>query len=689
MRDELIERKIELLEKNLTYKKDPFMLLELCLLYDKIDNFVEAHKKFDELVSSYSTFLKGWFFRLFFLVKWGRKENFFDMIHRYFFYKFLEELPSSYLVSFNDIQKNIKLFRDVIDNVNKALNFNPNSVNDLLIKAASLYFLGNEEYEEIFDRLISNFLDNFKVLYLYILVNVDKSDYSKAIVYLRKLLEKNPTFDEGYLLLGYVYLKQNIFNHAINYLKKSAELNEKNPAPSILLAKHLIMLERYDEAIEILYNKAKMANPNNPRVYYYLAKAYKGKNEYEKALKLYENLQIFNYQTPEIKKEIADIYMIMGDYRKAYNILMDLKEHSILFDEELYEKLIIVNERLGNLEQALFLVNEALAYEEKINFIHLGAKIAFRKADFDTAYKLYKKLLQYSPRNFEALYFLGIIELSKMKFGISEKYLEEAVNIDPTKNEVKYFLALNYAFQDKMDKSIEILNKVRDSIKDSLKARLISFNLASAYSFLGDVKKTEEFLYEAVADFITHLKNISEQDILFYTTLLFQTKVVYEASKNNKDLEESQAQAIQAMLDAIQAKDNYTKDHTQRVTIVSAEIAKKMGLEEEIIQTLLVGTLVHDIGKIGIPDNILNKPARLTDEEFKIMQQHTVIGHEIIKKMKFPKIKIITSNDRFNNIGTIADCVRYHHEKWDGTGYPDKLKGEQIPLLARIIAVAD
>ncbi|MCX7758759.1 MAG: tetratricopeptide repeat protein [bacterium] len=689
MKDEIIEKKIEVLEKNLLYKKDPHMILELALLYDRVGKFIDAYKKFEDLTQNYRTFLKGHLFKIIFLSKWGRKENFFELVEKYFFMKFFEEVPSPFVPTSEDIKKHLNILRDSLDSVDESLRFNPNSLLDLLIKAFSLFLAGNEEYEQTFNYLFTNFANNFKVQYLYSLIKIDIQDYPKAIMYLKKIIEQNPMFDDAYLLLGYIYLKQNILNQSLFYLKKATELNNKQATASILLAKYLIMMGKYDDAIEVLHNKAQMLEPNNPQIYYYLAQSYKGKNEYEKALRLYENLKIYNYVNPQIKKEMADIYMLLGEYSQAQKILLELKEETILFDDEIYEKLIIINERLGNLDQALFLVKEALTFEEKNSFYLIGAKVAFRKGEFDTAYKWFKKVLEYNPRDFEALYSLGIIDLSRMRLGVSEKYFEEAVVVNPTKNETKYFLALNYAFQDKIDKAIDILVKVKEYIKDPLKSKIISFNIASAYSIIGNVDKTEEFLYEAIQDFTKHFKNISEQDILFYTTLLFQTRVVYEASKSNRDLEESQAQAIQAMIDAIQAKDNYTKDHTQRVTILSVEIAKAMDLEEEIIQTLLIGTLVHDIGKIGIPDYVLNKPGRLTDEEFEIMKQHTVIGYEIIRKMKFPKIKIINSNERFNNIGTISDCVKYHHEKWDGTGYPDKLGGEKIPLLARIIAVAD
>ncbi|MEN3015390.1 MAG: HD domain-containing phosphohydrolase [bacterium] len=689
MKEENLERKIEMLEKTLSVKKNPDTFLELALLYDKVERFFEAYRKFEQVIKIYPNYLKAHLFRIAFLCKWGKKENFFDMVEKYFYIKFFNEVPMEFLVNDEDIRRGYDLITDVIQASEKVISFSRDSIIDWSIKAFFLSLLDKKESELIFSTILSKFSDNLRVQLLYVLICIDDQSYHSAVNHLKRIIESNPLFDDAYILLGYIYLKQHIFVQGINNLKKAMEINPRKIIPILLLAKNLILMGKYDEAIDILQNRGLTIEPSNFEIIYYLAQAYKGKNDYEEASKLYSKLIQMGYSGWEIKKEAAQVLTLLGEYKEAVSLLLEVKQDLPIFDQEVYENLIVINERIGNLDEAFNLAKEAISIQEKYDLLKIGAKIAFRKGDFSTAYTWYRKILERNSKDFEALYYLGIIELSRMRFGISEKYFEEASCIDPTKNEIKYFLALNYAFQDKIQNAIDILVKVKDSLKDSIKSKIISFNIAAAYSILGNVDKTEQFLYEAILDFTNHLRNISEQDIIFFTTLLFQTRVVYEASKSNKELEESQSQMIQAMIDAIQAKDNYTKDHTKRVTVISVEIAKAMKLEEEIIQALLIGTLVHDIGKIGIPDNILNKPGRLDEQEFQIMKQHTTIGYEIVRKMKFPKIRQITSNDRFTNIGTIADCVRYHHEKWDGTGYPDGLKGEQIPLLARIIAVAD
>jgi diguanylate cyclase (GGDEF)-like protein/putative nucleotidyltransferase with HDIG domain len=124
----------------------------------------------------------------------------------------------------------------------------------------------------------------------------------------------------------------------------------------------------------------------------------------------------------------------------------------------------------------------------------------------------------------------------------------------------------------------------------------------------------------------------------------------------------------------IEAKDPYTKGHSQRVSRLAAQIARQMGLSESDIEEIGLAGILHDIGKIGVPESVLNKPTLLTPEEYEIMKSHAALGAKILEPLKLKVIERI---------------VRHHNESFDGKGYPDNLKGEQIPLGARIITVAD
>ena len=140
-------------------------------------------------------------------------------------------------------------------------------------------------------------------------------------------------------------------------------------------------------------------------------------------------------------------------------------------------------------------------------------------------------------------------------------------------------------------------------------------------------------------------------------------------------LEHGYTEAIVALVAAVEAKDPYTRGHTQRVAALSVQIGEELRLSPERLRTLGQSAILHDIGKIGVPDAILNKPGPLSAEERALIQEHPVRGYEIIKGIRSLRREL--------------GGVRSHHERLDGTGYPDGLRGEAIPLEARIIAVAD
>jgi len=132
---------------------------------------------------------------------------------------------------------------------------------------------------------------------------------------------------------------------------------------------------------------------------------------------------------------------------------------------------------------------------------------------------------------------------------------------------------------------------------------------------------------------------------------------------------------IEALTAAMEAKDGNTGSHLNRVQIYAVELAKDLGLSEQETEALRAAALLHDIGKLAIPEQILSKPDKLTREEFARIKIHPIIGAEILDRARFP--------------GPVASIVRTHHEKWDGSGYPEGLKGTEIPLGARILAAVD
>ena len=182
---------------------------------------------------------------------------------------------------------------------------------------------------------------------------------------------------------------------------------------------------------------------------------------------------------------------------------------------------------------------------------------------------------------------------------------------------------------------------------------------------------------------LTNMSLVGAAVMLYVFVLVDMNNTVEKANKMEIEfLKEEQAnmqamfaQTAEALARAIDAKDKYTHGHSARVAEYAKKIAKKAGKSEKEMMEVYFSALLHDVGKIGIPDNIINKEGALTKEEIEAVKMHPVIGNEILQTIK---------QSPYISIG-----AHYHHERYDGQGYPDGLKGEKIPEIARIIAVAD
>lgn len=164
-------------------------------------------------------------------------------------------------------------------------------------------------------------------------------------------------------------------------------------------------------------------------------------------------------------------------------------------------------------------------------------------------------------------------------------------------------------------------------------------------------------------------------DLMFLQALSHQGAVAIQNAQLFRDVEAGFLSTVQALAQAVDAKDSYTAGHSGRVTEYSVLIAIQLGLDPEIIRRVRLSGLLHDVGKIGIADSVLGKPGKLTDEEFTVMKSHPAVGGNILAPVA--------------QLADVIPGVVSHHERFDGRGYPRGLKGEDIPLLGRIIGVAD
>ncbi len=237
--------------------------------------------------------------------------------------------------------------------------------------------------------------------------------------------------------------------------------------------------------------------------------------------------------------------------------------------------------------------------------------------------------------------------------------------------------------------SLEGFDEEETILSDSKSDKVSYTNLPGGdYTFIARVYDPEDPENEHAAAIVFHKKKLFYEYPLFKAFLVIALMLLAGAAvfliaaarlkvlhKRQEEYRQIVEQSLECFAETIDAKDKYTNGHSLRVAEYSRELAKRMGMSEAEQERIYYIALLHDIGKIGVPDSILNKPGKLTDEEMDVIRTHPAIGGKILKS--------------FTAIEGIAQGAKYHHERYDGNGYCEKIAGEDIPLEARIIGVAD
>jgi HD-GYP domain-containing protein (c-di-GMP phosphodiesterase class II) len=191
------------------------------------------------------------------------------------------------------------------------------------------------------------------------------------------------------------------------------------------------------------------------------------------------------------------------------------------------------------------------------------------------------------------------------------------------------------------------------------------------------LRTTDDVLGALYVDSLSGAGRFNEADLELLSAIGNQAGVALHRVRLMSELERLLLDTIRAIAATIDAKDGYTHRHSERVALLATRLGKEIALSPEELETVQLAGLLHDVGKIAVPDAILNKPGRLTPEEFEDMKKHPGHGARILENIQNASVQAVLPG------------VKHHHEKWDGTGYPDGLKGEDIPLLARLLGVAD
>ncbi|MBP7792413.1 MAG: HD-GYP domain-containing protein [Candidatus Goldbacteria bacterium] len=242
-----------------------------------------------------------------------------------------------------------------------------------------------------------------------------------------------------------------------------------------------------------------------------------------------------------------------------------------------------------------------------------------------------------------------------MKRNISRK-IESKINIQNKKKVIDWAI--------KKGRTIA-LPDIEEDIEDSEKVTFVLVPLIAHDKPVG--------LIDIITD--SPEGEITNRDLSLLTILAKQAALAIENVKLYESIKKDQISIIRALASTVDAKDHYTLGHSQKVSEFSVLISEELGLSEREVEIIKYAGLLHDIGKIAMPDDIIKKPARFNEQDFEIAKRHPVIGAKIIKEIE--------------SLAPMVPIVLYHHERFDGKGYPDGLKGEDIPLGARIVHVAD
>lgn len=248
----------------------------------------------------------------------------------------------------------------------------------------------------------------------------------------------------------------------------------------------------------------------------------------------------------------------------------------------------------------------------------------------------------------------GEIDIA-MKRNISKK-IESKINLQSKKKVIDWAI--------KKGRTIA-LPDIEEDIEDSEKVTFVLVPLIAHDKPVG--------LIDIITD--SPEGEITNRDLSLLTILAKQAALSIENVKLYESIKKDQISIIRALASTVDAKDHYTLGHSQKVSEFAVLICEELGLSERDIEIIKYAGLLHDIGKIAIPDDIIKKPSRLSAQDFEIAKKHPAIGAKIIKEIE--------------SLAPMVPIVLHHHERFDGKGYPDGLKGEDIPLGARIVHVAD
>jgi putative nucleotidyltransferase with HDIG domain len=435
--------------------------------------------------------------------------------------------------------------------------------------------------------------------------------YPSSEKHLRQAIEYKPTYAAAHLELGNVLHRQYKMDEAAKEMELAIKCDPKLKDAAFKLGELKKSLGKMDEALEHFRKSAEL-DPNDGDIYYYIGSILAQQKKYDEAAREFQRALTKIPNHDFAMYALGEVLFNMGDTERAIKV---------------YQRGILLNPTDNKFRNAL-------------------GRALFKTNNLPLAIEEFQKVLAVNPRDPFAHYFLG---LALFKTGDLDRAVEEYQNsVDTNPNSAYGHFCLGASYSKKKE-----------------------FDLAIA-----EFEKGAELMPSSEAELS-----------LFGTLQLLATIGIEHASQGRRmeklyiDLREVYRETVRALANAIDSRDPYTRFHSVRVSRIARFLATHIRkidptlIEEIYIEDIEMGGLLHDVGKIGIPDYIVGKPAKLTDEEMAVMRKHPVEGVRILQGIQFP--------------WDIIPLVRHHHEKFNGRGYPDGLVEDATPFGAMIIGISD
>lgn len=524
---------------------------------------------------------------------------------------------------------------------------------------------------------------------------------------LEELIKEDPQLKSVNYYLGYIHLLKKEPELAIPYFKRESQIRP-NFIPSLFsLAQSYCEIGRIIQAIQILQEILKK-KPSHIKAHFLLGLCYSKQGKYPEAIVAFEKTLTLAPKFAQANYEIGLIH------EKQYALDNAISKYLIAIQQnsnykEAYFHLGITYKNLGKAALAITHFNKVLEldpgdgeghyytgetymqlgkFEEAakeytaatmLNPNHAYAHYSLGRAYFklnrlEEAVNAYQKALEINPKDTFARNALGMTFFREGQLTLAMEQFKKVLEINPLDPYSHYYLGAACFKLQHFEDAINSYQKASELNPHSAYAR---FSLGASLSRRGDFERAVEQFQKA-----SELIPSSESDLALFSTLQLLAIIGMEHAQQGQkvrelytDLESAYLDTVRALAKAIDARDTYTQFHSDRVSKISARLARQLNLKEEEIKIIEVAGYLHDIGKLGIPDKILLKSSDLTEEERNTINSHPFIGSKILEGVRLP--------------WDIIPLIKHHHEHLDGSGYPKKLKKDEIPPGAKIIGLAD